>query len=83
MATNPQIAATANKANVFGRSEFAVEPPAPIERRLMATGTGDVLSVCLMLLHRHTNIAMIGKLRLANRVVAEFIEGKRPLIPEL
>jgi sugar/nucleoside kinase (ribokinase family) len=73
----------AQGAGWFSRSEFAVEPPAPIQRQVMATGTGDVLSVCLMLLQSHGAIAAMEKLRLANRVVAEFIEGKRALIPSL
>lgn len=70
-------------AGFFSRNEFAVEPPAPVERRVMATGTGDVLSVCLMLLHHRADLAAAEKLRLANRIVAEFIEGKRALIPAL
>jgi sugar/nucleoside kinase (ribokinase family) len=70
-------------AGWFSRNEFAVEPPAPIQRQVMATGTGDVLSVCLMLLHSRGNIAAAEKLRLANRIVAEFIEGSRALIPAL
>jgi len=70
-------------AGYFSQSEFAVEPSAPVERCVAATGTGDVLSVCLMLLHHLTDIAAAEKLRLANRIVAEFIEGKRALIPAL
>jgi len=70
-------------AGWFSRDEFAVEPPAPIQRQVAATGTGDVLSVCLMLLHSRGNIAAAEKLRLANRIVAEFIEGSRALIPAL
>jgi sugar/nucleoside kinase (ribokinase family) len=70
-------------AGFFSRNEFAVEPPAPVERRVVATGTGDVLSVCLMLLHHHADIAAAEKLRLANRIVAEFIEGQRAFIPIL
>jgi sugar/nucleoside kinase (ribokinase family) len=73
----------AQGAGYFSRNEFAVEPPAPVERRMMATGTGDVLSVCLMLLHHRADLAAAEKLRLANRIVAEFIEGKRALIPTL
>ena len=49
----------------------------------MATGTGDVLSVCLMLMHQRADIAAPEKLRLANHIVAEFIDGRRRLIPEL
>jgi sugar/nucleoside kinase (ribokinase family) len=73
----------AQGAGWFSRGEFAVEPPAPIQRQVLATGTGDVLSVCLMLLQSHGSIAAMEKLRLANRIVAEFIEGRRSLIPSL
>ena len=51
--------------------------------KVNTTGTGDVLSVCMMLLHRHDTIPVQEKLRLANTIVSEFIEGKRHLIPAL
>ena len=70
-------------AGYFSRGEMFIEPPAAIARQLMATGTGDVLSVCLMLMHHRADIAAPAKLRLANRIVAEFIDGRRKLIPEL
>ncbi len=70
-------------AGYFSRGEIFVEPPAPIARQLMATGTGDVLSVCLMLMHQRAEFAVPAKLRLANRIVAEFIDGRRQLIPDL
>jgi sugar/nucleoside kinase (ribokinase family) len=73
----------AQGAGYFSGSELVVEPPAPVERRVMATGTGDVLSVCLMLLHRRSDIPIPEKLRLANRIVAGFIEGRRVLLPSL
>ncbi len=49
----------------------------------MATGTGDVLSVCMALLHHRTDMPIAEKLQLANTVVAEFMAGCRNLIPEL
>jgi sugar/nucleoside kinase (ribokinase family) len=70
-------------AGWFSRDTSVVEPAAPVTRQVMATGTGDVLSVCLMLQHRRADLALPEKLRLANRIVAGFIEGRRPLIPEL
>src|SRR6185503_11604201 len=73
----------AQGAGYFSGNEIIVEPPAPVERRLMATGTGDVLSVCLILLHRRTDVAIPERLRLANRIVAGFIEGRRALLPSL
>jgi hypothetical protein len=60
-----------------------VEPPAPIQKQVHTTGTGDVLSVCMMLLHHRTDIAILERLRLANGIVAEFMEGRRTLIPPL
>jgi sugar/nucleoside kinase (ribokinase family) len=71
----------AEGAGYYHRGQLVVEPAAPVQRRLNTTGTGDVLSVCLMLLHRQPDIP--AKLRLANAVVAEFMEGKRPFIPRL
>jgi len=73
----------AQGAGWFSRSDYLVQPAAPVQKATVATGTGDVLSVCLMLLHQRHDIAMVDKLRLANSIVAEFMEGKRRLIPEL
>ena len=68
-------------AGYYCRGKLLIEPPAPVQRRVNVTGTGDVLSACMMLLHEHPEPQ--AKLRLANRIVAEFIEGKRQLIPQL
>jgi len=73
----------AQGAGYFSGRELVVEAPAAVERRLMATGTGDVLSVCLVLLHRRADIPIPEKLRLANLIVAGFIEGRRALLPSL
>jgi 2-dehydro-3-deoxygluconokinase len=73
----------AQGAGYFSGRELVMEPPAPVERRLMATGTGDVLSVCMMLLHRRADIPIPEKLGLANRIVAGFIEGRSTLLPSL
>ena len=40
-------------------------------------------SVCMMLLHRDESISVPEKLRFANTIVAEFIEGRREFIPRL
>ena len=72
----------ASGAGYFSNGEIAVAPPGPVQQRVLATGTGDVLSVCMMMLHHH-KAAAPEKLRLANQIVAEFIEGKRQLIPGL
>ncbi len=70
-------------AGYYAQGKLLVEKPAPIRRPLMATGTGDVLSVCLMLMHHRGDVPIPEKLRLANAIVAQFIEGRRQLIPSL
>lgn len=71
----------ARGAGYYHRGELILEPPVPASSQVNTTGTGDVLSVCLMLLQVQPDVP--AKLRLANRIVAEFIEGKRVLIPAL
>jgi len=73
----------AQGAGYFSGAEFLVEPPAPIQRQVMVTGCGDVLSTCMMLLHERGGISIPEKLRLANRVTAGFIEGRSNLLPSL
>jgi sugar/nucleoside kinase (ribokinase family) len=73
----------AEGAGYYGAARLVSAPAAPVKKRTMATGTGDVLSVCMLLLHHRCDMAMMDKLRLANTIVAEFMEGKRALIPEL
>ena len=64
--------------------ELIVEPPAPIQKQVQTTGTGDVLSVCMMLLQRRADLSICPqRLRIANTIVGEFIEGDRHLIPTL
>jgi hypothetical protein len=67
----------------WARGVWTVEGPAPIRRRAETTGTGDVLSVCMMLLDRREEVPLQERLRLANRIVAEFMQGDRRLIPAL
>ena len=59
------------------------EPAASARAQGNTTGTGDVLSVCMMLLDRHLASSVQERLRLANHIVAQFIEGTRRLIPRL
>jgi sugar/nucleoside kinase (ribokinase family) len=73
----------AKGAGYYCQGQFTVEPCAPVRRHVNATGTGDLLSVCMMLLHDRKDVPIPEKLRLANRIVAEFIEGKRDLLPRL
>lgn len=73
----------AQGAGFFGGGKLIVEPCAPVQEFVHTAGTGDLLSVCMILLHAHREIPAAEKLRLANRVVAEFIEGRRDLLPPL
>jgi len=73
----------ADGAGYYAGGELLVEPCAPVQRLVHTAGTGDLLSVCLMLLHSRDDIPVANKLRLANRIVAEFIEGKRDVLPQL
>ena len=70
-------------AGYFQRGKLVVEPPAPVKKQANVTATGDVLSVCMMLLHHLAGAPARDKLRLANRIVAQFIEGRRQFIPVL
>src|ERR1043166_4344911 len=45
-------------AGWFGGNELILEPPAPVDRLVSATGTGDVLSVCLMLMQHRPEVAL-------------------------
>ena len=71
----------ARGAGLFAQGTWIEEPAAPASRQVHTTGTGDTLSVCMMLLHAHPEAS--AKLRLANRIVTEYIEGTRCLIPEI
>jgi sugar/nucleoside kinase (ribokinase family) len=73
----------AEGAGFYRRGTLIVEPPAPAKTQINATGTGDALSVCMMLLHHRDDIPVQERLRMANRVVAQFIEGALTLIPPL
>lgn len=73
----------AQGAGYYADGELVVEPPCPAERLVNSTGTGDVLSMCLILLHARQDLSLRQKLRLANGVVREFLEGRRMMIPAL
>lgn len=70
-------------AGYYHQGQLVVAAPAPVERVVCSTGSGDVLSVCMMLLHTQTQISMLERLRLANRIVAAFMAGQCPFIPSL
>jgi len=61
-------------AGYFDGKSLIVEPAVPAKRQVNATGTGDVLSVCMMLQHLQPG-AVRDKLRRANAIVAEYIAG--------
>ena len=71
----------AQGAGYYQQKLLVTEPPAPVNTLVNATGTGDVLSVCMMLLHRQVDVAVPERLCLANRTVGHFMEGRRRLIP--
>ena len=69
-------------AGWFENGSLIVEPPKLAGRQVNVTGTGDVLSVCMMLLDQ-TSLSVEQRLRHANAVVRNFIEARLRLIPEL
>jgi sugar/nucleoside kinase (ribokinase family) len=70
-------------AGYYRRGQYWTAPAVPARRHLNTTGTGDVLSVCMMLLHRHESMPVLEKLRMANTIVSEYIAGDRHLIPSI
>jgi pyridoxal/pyridoxine/pyridoxamine kinase len=58
-----------------------VVPPFPVKNSIIATGTGDVLSACMILTHGKGEPRE--RLQLANRIVAEYMSGTLQLIPPL
>jgi sugar/nucleoside kinase (ribokinase family) len=70
-------------AGYFQDGQLIADKPTLVHHVQNATGTGDVLSLCMILLHQNQELTVPEKLRLANRVVAEFMAGDRVLIPEL
>jgi hypothetical protein len=61
-------------------NQLVVESSVPVREQVNATGCGDLLSTCMMLLHKRMEIPISERLRLANRIVAEYIEGKRDFL---
>ncbi len=71
----------ADGAGYYADGELTVEPRSPAICPVHSTGTGDVLSICMILLHARQDLSIRDKLRLANHVVREFMEGSRSMIP--
>ncbi|MGO8678502.1 MAG: carbohydrate kinase family protein [Limisphaerales bacterium] len=70
-------------AGYWKNGQLVVEPPDLAVNPVNSTGTGDVLSVCMILLEAAPELSIPQKLRLANSVVRDFMEGRRKLIPGL
>jgi sugar/nucleoside kinase (ribokinase family) len=70
-------------AGFFHKGSLTTEPPAAVKSPVNTAGTGDVLSVCMMLLYRCASATISERLRLANKVVGQFMEGARQFIPPL
>jgi sugar/nucleoside kinase (ribokinase family) len=73
----------AKGAGYYRKGLLIVEEPVPAARQVNTTGTGDVLSVCMMLLDQERHSSVGEELRLANLIVSQFIAGERSLIPAL
>jgi sugar/nucleoside kinase (ribokinase family) len=73
----------ADGAGYYRGGQLTLAPAIPPRQYKNTAGAGDLLSVCMMLLHDRDEIPLGDRLRLANTIVSEFIEGKRGVIPEL
>ena len=70
-------------AGFYIDSKWIVEPANPAKPTVHATGTGDVLSICMIMLAANQELSVTQKLRLSNRIVRDYMEGRLALIPEL
>jgi sugar/nucleoside kinase (ribokinase family) len=73
----------ARGAGYYRKGSLILEESVPARRHVNTTGTGDVLSVCMMLLDQERRSSVGEKMRLANLIVSQFIAGERALIPAL
>jgi fructokinase len=73
----------AEGAGYYRQGSLIVEPSVPADARVNTTGTGDVLSTCMMLSGQRTDISIQTQLKAANAIVSDFIAGKHQLIPAL
>ncbi len=73
----------AEGAGYYRQGHWTVAPAVPVARFRNNAGTGDLLSVCVMLLHGCDEIELEDRLQLANTIVSQFIEGRRDLMSVL
>ena len=73
----------ADGAGYYCHGQLTVSPAIPVQRYVNTAGAGDLLSVCMMLLHGRDQPPISECLRLANTIVSEFIAGQRGVIPAL
>jgi sugar/nucleoside kinase (ribokinase family) len=73
----------AQGAGYYADGQLVVEPAQPAERVINSTGSGDVLSMCMVLLHARRDLPIRQKLAAANQVVREYMEGHRVMIPKI
>src|SRR5262249_38892666 len=64
----------ADGAAYFDNRDLIIEAPDLAQNPVNSTGTGDVLSICMILLHDRKELSMKQKLQLSNRIVREFME---------
>ncbi|HEX9046704.1 MAG TPA: carbohydrate kinase family protein [Verrucomicrobiae bacterium] len=73
----------AQGAGYYTNGNLIVEPADPAQRVINSTGSGDILSMCMILLHARRDLSAPQKLAVSNRIVREYIEGERTVIPTL
>lgn len=67
----------------YQSGRLVTSPCVPVERPVHLAGTGDLLSVCMMLLHHRNDIPIEDKLAVANHIVADYVSGRREMLEEL
>ncbi len=73
----------AEGAGHYQHGALVVVPSVPAAARVNLTGTGDILSTCMMLSGQRPGLSVQTRLKVANTIVSQFIEGKHLLIPPL
>ena len=70
-------------AGYFTGGQLIREPAHPASPVVNLTGSGDLLSICMILLHNREDLSIQQKLSLSNSIVREFMEGRRSMIARL